>query len=269
MASALVKLSRTSVILGEKLALDEVSWEVRKGQSWVIIGPNGSGKTTLLSVINGYNWPSQGEVTVLGQQFGNVDLRELRKKIGIVSSFMNQWFESNEKVLDVVVSGKYGSTKLWKAPLRGDFKRARALLRTLGCAHCARRSLKEVSQGERQKIVISRALMARPRLLTLDEPCEGLDLRARESFLEGLAAVAQQKTPTIIDVTHRTDEIPRGFTHALLLKEGKVVAAGKIEEVITGKNLSRCFDVSVRVKKFGGRFYTLVDELDPRRRPKE
>ena len=146
---------------------------------------------------------------------------------------------------------------------------AKALLRTLGCAHCARRSLKEVSQGERQRIVISRALMARPRLLTLDEPCEGLDLRARESFLEGLAAVAQQKTPTVIDVTHRTDEIPRGFTHALLLKEGKVVAAGKTEEVITGKNLSRCFDVSVRVKRFGGRFYTLVDELDHKRTPKE
>ncbi len=260
MASALVKLSGVSVILGENLALDEVNWEVRKGQSWVIIGPNGSGKTTLLSVINGYNWPYQGEVTVLGQQFGNVDLREVRKKIGIVSSFMNQWFESNEKVLDVVVSGKYGSTKLWRPPVRGDFERARALLRTLGCAHFAGRSLKEVSQGERQKIVITRALMARPRLLTLDEPCEGLDLRARESFLEGLAALAQKRTPTIIDVTHRTDEIPRGFTHALLLKEGKVIAAGNIAEVITKQNLSRCFDVSVRVERFGGRFYTIVDK---------
>ena len=252
-----------SVILGEKLALDEISWEVRRGQSWVVIGPNGSGKTTLLSVINGYNWPYQGEVSVLGQQFGNVDLRELRKKIGIVSSFMNQWFESNEKVLDVVVSGKHGSTKLWRAPVKGDFERARALLRRLGCAHCAGRSLKEVSQGERQKIVITRALMARPKLLTLDEPCEGLDLSARESFLAGLATIAQQKSPTIIDVTHRTDEIPFGFTHALLLKDGKVVAAGNIEAVITGQNLSNCFDVSVRVKMIGGRFYTVVDRAGP------
>jgi iron complex transport system ATP-binding protein len=249
-----------SVILGEKLALDGINWEVRQGQNWVIIGPNGSGKTTLLSVINGYNWPSNGEVSVLGKRFGSVDLRELRKKIGMVSSFMNQWFESNEKVLDVVVSGKYASTRLWRTTLKSDFQRARALLRVLGCSHCIGRSLKEVSQGERQKIVIARALMARPRLLTLDEPCEGLDLRARESFLAGLAAIVKQKTPTIIDVTHRTDEIPRGFTHALLLKDGKTVVAGNIEDVITGKNLSRCFDVSVRVKNFGGRFYTMVDK---------
>lgn len=260
MASPLLKLSRVSVILGEKLALDEINWEVCKGESWVIIGPNGSGKTTLISVINGYNWPSRGEVSVLGQQFGKADLRELRKKIGMVSSFMNQWFESNEKVLDVVVSGKYASTKLWTAPVNDDFERARVLLKTLGCGHCARRTLKEVSQGERQKIVIARALMARPRLLTLDEPCEGLDLSARESFLVGLAAIAQKKTPTIIDVTHRTDEIPRGFTHALLMKEGKALAAGRIAEVITGRNLSRCFGVSVRVERFGGRFYTIVDK---------
>jgi iron complex transport system ATP-binding protein len=248
-----------SVILDEKLVLDGINWEVRRGENWVIIGPNGSGKTTLLSVINGYKWPYKGDVSVMGKGFGSVDLRELRRKIGMVSSFMNQWFDSSEKVLDVVVSGKYASTKLWRTAVKADFEMARTLLKTLGCSQTAGRSLKEVSQGERQKIMIARALMARPKLLTLDEPCEGLDLKARESFLSGLAAVVKQKTPTIIDVTHRIDEIPHGFTHALLMKEGKALAVGNIEDVITRKNLSRCFDVSVRVKRFGGRFYTIVD----------
>lgn len=240
-------------------ALQDLDWQVRSGESWAVVGPNGAGKTSLMSMLNGYKWPTEGTVRVLGQKFGECDLRELRTRIGMVSSFMENWIRGDEPVLELVVSGKYGATRLFRKIGTSEKKRAASLLRVLGCEDKIERRSKELSQGERQRVMIARTLMADAKLLILDEPCEGLDLGAREKFLGGLARLAESRLTTMIYVTHRTDEIPPSFTHAMLLKGGKALAAGEIEETLTSENMSACFDLRVRLEKLGGRYYTLVD----------
>ena len=255
---SIIKLFRITLVLDGRVVLRDISWEIMRGESWVIIGPNGAGKTSLLSIINGYRWPSRGSVRVLGQEFGSTDLRELRKRVGMVSSYLGDWLPIDEKVLNVVISGKYGALRLWKDVDGKEREFAESSLRLLGCLPHKNKRIRDLSQGERQKVMIARAMMGRPQLLTLDEPCEGLDLKARESFLVSLSNLAESKVVTVVDVTHRTDEIPVRFTHALLLRAGKMVASGSIREVLTNENLKRCFDVDVEVKRLGGRFYTLV-----------
>jgi len=241
-----------------KTALRGIDWVVRSGESWAVIGPNGAGKTSLMSIIDGYAWPSEGEVEILGNRFGETDLRDLRTRIGMVSAYLEGWIPGDEKVIDLVMSGKHGSTRIWRKATPGEAKRAASLLESLGCGAQVGKMVKELSQGERQKVMIARALMANAALLLLDEPCEGLDLGAREQFLDGLTRLAKQGRTAMVYVTHRTDEIPSGFTHALLLKSGKVLASGPIEDTLTGKNLSSCYDVDVRLQKVGGRYYTIV-----------
>src|SRR5579864_9142907 len=163
------------------------------GEKWAIVGPNGSGKTTLLKIVNGYLRPSMGEVSVLGGKFGETSLPEIRKRSGFVSSYLDNLLESDDNTLDVVVSGMYGATRLWGVPPKEDVKRAQEILRELGCARFEDRRLRELSQGERQKILIGRALMPDPGLLTFDEPCASLDLGARESFLKGIEAIAKDR----------------------------------------------------------------------------
>lgn len=255
---SLLKLSNVSLMLDERVVVRNLTWEVRRGENWAMIGPNGAGKTSLLSIINGYRWPTEGKISVLGREFGRTDLRELRSKIGIVSVYLSSWVSTNEKVLDVVVSGKYGSVRLWSENNSKETEEAEFLLKLVNCLRFKDRRMGELSQGERQKVMIARALMPKPRLLTLDEPCEGLDLRARETFLESLSSLMTQGFVSVVDVTHRTDEIPRGITHAILLADGGKIAAGPIEEVLTAKNLSRCFGVKIAVKKWGGRYYAVV-----------
>ncbi len=239
-------------------ALRGIDWTVRKGESWAVIGPNGAGKTSLLSIINGYVWPTRGEAEVLGERFGETDLRELRTRLGMVSAYLGGWIPGDERVVDLVVSGRYGSTRVWRRPPGTYARRAAALLEDLDCGGLAGKTVRELSQGERQKVMIARALMANASLLLLDEPCEGLDLGAREQFLEGLSRLARRRTTAMVYVTHRTEEIPSGFSHALLLKAGRVVASGKIGETLTGKNLSACFGVRVRLETVNGRHYTIV-----------
>jgi iron complex transport system ATP-binding protein len=241
-----------------KKALQGLDWKVGRGESWAVVGPNGSGKTTLMSMINGYRWPTKGTVEVLGSRFGETDLRELRTRIGMTSSFLEGWVPGNERVLDLVVSGKYGATRLWRRITPAEKERAISLLKVLGCEDQAGKRCKELSQGERQRVMIARTLMADAELLILDEPCEGLDLGAREKFLGGLSRLAKAKLVTMVYVTHRTDEIPQGFTHALLLKEGRALAAGRIATALTAGKLSDCFGLPVILEKLGGRYYTLV-----------
>ncbi len=255
---SIFRLSDVSLILDERYVVKDLTWEIKRGENWAMIGPNGAGKTSLLSIINGYRWPTSGKVTVLGREFGRTDLRELRTQIGMVSSYLGDWISRNERAIDLVLSGKYGSVRLWKEQGSRELEYAKSLMKLTNCIQFEDKRVGELSQGERQKVLISRALMARPKLLTLDEPCEGLDLRARESFLDSISNLIAKGMLSIVDVTHRTDEIPRGFTHALILDDGKKVAAGPIEEVITAANLSRCFGVEVTVKKWGGRYYTVV-----------
>jgi len=256
-----VEFSHVSVDIQGNRALSDVSFTIKAGEKWAIVGPNGSGKTTLLKIVNGYLRPSAGEVSVLGGKVGETSLPEIRKRSGFVSSYLDNLLESDDNTLDVVVSGMYGATRLWGVPPKEDVKRARDILRELGCARFEDRRLRELSQGERQKILIGRALMPDPGLLTFDEPCASLDLGARESFLRGIEAIAKdQKRAALamIYVTHSIDEIPDCFTNAILMKKGKPMAVGKIRRIITGKNLSDCFDVKVEVRRWRGRLYPVV-----------
>lgn len=254
-----IDVRRATIEYDGKKALQGLDWQVRAGESWAVVGPNGAGKTSLMSMLNGYRWPTEGSVRVLGEKFGECDLRELRTHIGMVSSFMESWVRGDEPVLELVVSGKYGATRVFGKVSASERRRAESLLRVLGCEDMIDRRSKELSQGERQRVMIARTLMADAKLLILDEPCEGLDLGARENFLGGLARLAQSKLTTMVYVTHRTDEIPSSFTHAMILKEGKVLAAGQIEKTLTSGNMSTCFDLRVRLEMLGGRYYTIVE----------
>ena len=245
-------------MIENKFVLRRLSWEVRKGQNWALIGPNGAGKTSILSIINGYRWPTRGRVSVLGREFGSTDLRQLRTEVGVVSAYLDDWIPSEESVLDVLVSGKHGSIKSWRGAEAPEIARAKSLLKLMNCLRVKDKRTRELSQGERQRVLIGRALMGRPKLLTLDEPCEGLDIKTRDSFLTSLSRLARSGETTIVEVTHRTDDIPAGFTHALLLRDGVAIASGPIESVVTSKNLSLCFDARISLKKWGGRYYSVA-----------
>ena len=256
MTSAVVSFSDVSLLLDGRRVLSGIDWEVMPGQNWVVIGPNGAGKTSLLSIIDGYRWPSNGEVSVLGRRFGEADLRELRTETGLVSSYLDWMVGADEKVIDLVMSGKFGSIRVWRRTGRRDVARAESLLDAVGCLEHRGKRLAELSQGERQKVAIARAMMANPRLLILDEPCEGLDIASRESFLDGLTPLLSKRGgPTFIEVTHRTEDIPPGFTHALLLRKGRVVASGEISATLTSANLTRCLGTEIELKSWGGRYY--------------
>lgn len=254
-----VSLSDVSLVLNGKRVLSHVDWEVKPGENWVVIGPNGAGKTSLLSIINGYRWPSSGSASVLGREFGEADLRELRTETGLVSSYLDWMVGGDERVIDLVVSGRFGSIKVWRRVKAAEVEEATSLLRAVGCLEHRDKTVSELSQGERQKVSIARAMMARPKLLVLDEPCEGLDIASRESFLESLAPLLSRKGgPSFIEVTHRTEDVPPGFTHALLLRAGRVVASGEIGETLTSGKLSRCLGTDVELKRWGGRYYMIA-----------
>jgi iron complex transport system ATP-binding protein len=261
-----ISFSDVSLVVDGKEVLSHVNWKVLPGQNWVVVGPNGAGKTSLLSIINGYRWPSSGDVSVLGRKFGESDTREVRTRIGLLSSYLDWIVEKDEEVIEFVVSGKFGSTRMWSRPTSADLAEAALLLETLGCSEHRGKLISQVSQGERQKVAIARAMMGRPKLMVLDEPCEGLDVGSRESFLQGLESLmAAADPPTFIEVTHRTEDVPRGFTHALLLRGGRVVAEGRVEDVMTSANLTGCLGVRVDLKRWGSRRYMVPRPRKPGR----
>lgn len=239
---------------GSEAILREVSWTVRRGEHWALLGLNGSGKTTLLNIVSGYLWPSKGRVTVLGRPYGTVDLRMLRKRIGWVSSAFQERLDPGESALRVVISGLHASIGLYETPLPDQVGRALELMESLGCGHVARRPYATCSHGEKQKLLIARALMADPELLILDEPCTGLDFVSRESLLRTVAELARREDgPTLVYVTHHPEEIVPEFTHTLLLRNGEVAAAGATDKVLTTDVLSAAFGVPVRVTREAGR----------------
>ena len=254
-----VELDGISVTLHGNRILQHVDWSVRDGQHWVLIGPNGSGKTTLLRLINGYLWPSSGTTTILGKRFGEYDLRELRMQIGFASSFMSEETPPEQDAIETVLSGRFASIGLYNRPSTREIKRARSLLKKVGCLRFANKPYRTLSQGEKQRVVIARALMSSPKLLVMDESCDGLDLDARESLLHFLNSLGRMKTsPTLIFATHRVEEITPIFTHVLLIRKGRVVAAGPKERVLTSKNLSKGFMRDVKVIARKGRYNTIV-----------
>ncbi len=235
--------------------LRDVSWRVRPGQHWVILGSNGSGKTSLLSALTGYLMPTEGTIELLGQRYGESDWRELRLRIGIVSSSIRQMMADSEPALESVASGRYAMIDFWGSPNRRDRKRALELLELVECPRIANRPWAVLSQGERQRVLIARALMADPRLLVLDEPCAGLDPVARETFLRFVRRLARGKdAPTLVLVTHHVEEIVPCFTHALLLRDGAVVASGPMRTTVTSETLGKTFGHRVRLARRRGRY---------------
>ena len=235
--------------------LDRLSWEVARGEHWVILGANGSGKTSLLSALTGYLTPTEGDITVLGETFGASDWRELRKFIGLVSSTVRQMVPDEENALTTVVSGKDAMIGHWGRIKSDERTAARKLLRQVEAEYLADRPWLVLSQGERQRVLIARALMARPRLLILDEPCAGLDPVARELFLAFLQRLGSLRAaPALVLVTHHVEEIMPVFGHALLLREGRIVAAGKRSRVLTSALLSQTFDARLRLIRRGKRY---------------
>jgi iron complex transport system ATP-binding protein len=245
---------------GDTRILDRVTWTVHPGEHWVILGSNGSGKTSLLSALTGYLSPTDGEISVLGERFGASDWRELRTSIGIVSSSVRQLMHEEEPALTTIVSGKYAMIDYWGSVKKKDRLEALQILQQIEGAHLADRPWLVLSQGERQRVLIGRALMAKPKLLILDEPCAGLDPVAREHFLDFLQRLgAQRDAPALLLVTHHVEEIVPVFSHALLLREGRVLVAAKKERALTSANLTNVFGARCRLAKRAMRYALRID----------
>jgi iron complex transport system ATP-binding protein len=253
----ILAVSGLSVRRGDALILDKISWTVAPGEHWVILGANGSGKTSLLSALTGYLTPSAGRIELLSKTYGATDWRELRRRVGLVSSAVRQRIPDGEPALETVVSGKLAMIHFWGEMTARDRRRGLQVLRQIECRALADRPWLFLSQGERQRLLIGRALMASPPLLILDEPCAGLDPAAREHFLQFLQRLGGGKNPpTLVLVTHHVEEIMPVFSHVLILRGGRVLACGPIESVLTSAALSRAFLAPIRLQHRRGR-YTL------------
>jgi len=239
--------------------LSHVNWQVEKGEHWTIVGMNGSGKTTLLNMINGYIWPTTGNIHVLRQTFGKTDIRKLRKSIGWVSSSLQEKITGIEIAENVIVSGKYASIGLYERPTDADFERAVELMQQFELEHLKGRTYQTCSQGEKQKLLIARGLMNAPELLILDEPTSGLDFLAREELLAFIEELARQKdAPTIIFVTHHTEEILPVFGHTLLIQQGKIFKQGKTRDVLTENVLSDFLQLPIKVEWMRNRAWMMM-----------
>jgi iron complex transport system ATP-binding protein len=255
----IIDIKNVSWDRNEQKILQNINWTVQNGEHWCLLGLNGSGKTTLLNMINGYIWPTEGSMSVLDKKFGEFDLRELRKNIGWVSTSLQQKLYGSETALKIVLSGKFATIGLYDETNVEDVSHAENLMESLGCTALINRTYDTLSQGERQRVLIARALMASPKLLILDEPCTGLDVFAREQLLQMIAAVAAEKdAPTIIYVTHHVEEILPCFTKTLLIKEGKVFAARETSDVLTSATMSDFFAVPVHIQRRDGRNWLSV-----------
>lgn len=254
-AQPMLAISGLRIQRGDTVILDNISWRVERGQHWVILGANGSGKTSLLSALTGYLMPTAGELSVLSESYGQSDWRELRKHIGLVSSSVRQMMHDEELALETVISGKYAMIDFWGKSTARDRAEARRILEQVEATYLDDRPWLVLSQGERQRVLIGRALMAKPRLLILDEPAAGLDPAAREHFLQFLQRIGKRKdAPTLVLVTHHVEEIMPVFSHVLILKKGKVLAAGTKAKTLNSKLLSDAFGERGRLKKEKARY---------------
>jgi iron complex transport system ATP-binding protein len=255
----ILKISNLRIERGGTVILDNVNWRANSSEHWVMLGANGSGKTSLLSALTGYLMPTAGEISLLGETYGQSDWRELRKKIGLVSSSVRQMMADEEPALETVASGKYDMIDFWGRMTRSEKAQATKLLCQVECEYLAERPWGVLSQGERQRVLVARALMAKPRVLILDEPCAGLDPAAREHFLQFLQRLGVQKnSPTLVLVTHHVEEIMPVFSRVLILKNGHVQAVGEKPNVLNSKNLSVAFGARMRLLKTGNRYILTV-----------
>ncbi len=260
--TVLISIRNLTVRRGTAEILRNLDWEVRADEHWAILGANGSGKTTLLSCITGYVTPSSGVIQVLGKQYGKSDWRELRKEVGLVSSSIRHFIEDRQTALEVVASGREAELNLWHPPKGMLRTQALAALEQVECADLADRPWAYLSQGERQRALIGRALTANYRILILDEPCSGLDPVARERFLVFLHRLAASgQVPGLLFVTHHVEEILPCFRSAIVLRDGEIVTRGPISRVVTTAVLSKAFGVPMTVRHRNGRFGVMVGEI--------
>ena len=254
--TAVVDLAGVSIVRGGATLLREVDWTVDESDRWVVIGPNGAGKTTLLQVLAAQIHPTTGVAGLLGEVLGTVDVFELRPRIGLTSAALAERIPRGERVHDVVVSASYAVVGRWHEDYDTlDHARADELLAQLRIERLADRTFGTLSEGERKRVQIARALMTDPELLLLDEPAAGLDLTGRESLVATLSDLALDPyAPASVLVTHHVEEIPVGITHALLLKEGEVVAAGRLADTLTAENLTATFDLPLALSETEGRW---------------
>ena len=254
--SSVLDLVDVTVERGGKTLLDSVDWTVQDGERWVILGPNGAGKSTLLSIAAARLHPTTGMVDILDEILGAVDVFELRPRIGVSSAPLAGQIPHAESVADVVLTAAYGVTGRWREEYdAADVARAEELLDAWGLAPLRERRYGTLSEGERKRVLIARALMTDPELLLLDEPAAGLDVGGREKLVQRLDELARDEAaPAMVMVTHHLEEVPDGFTHALLLREGRIVAAGPVGQVMTQKNLSETFDMALKLVRVGHRY---------------
>jgi iron complex transport system ATP-binding protein len=254
--SDVLELAAVSVVRGSATLLHDVTWDVAEGERWVVLGPNGAGKTTLLQLAAGRMHPTTGLVGILGEILGAVDVFELRPRIGLASAALAERLPGRESVHDIVVTASYGVVGRWRESYDAlDHERADRLLGAMGLSGFERRTYGTLSEGERKRAQIARALMTDPELMLLDEPAAGLDLAGREDLVLRLAALARDPlAPAMVLVTHHVEEIPPGFTHVLLLRDGAIVAAGPIGTALTAESLGETFGLPLVLERHNGRW---------------
>jgi len=254
--TSVLHLDDVSLHRGSHQILSHVSWTVEEGQHWVLLGSNGAGKTTIARIASARLFPSSGTVDILSERLGRVDVSELHPRIGLLSSALAADVQNGEKVLGVVLSASYGRIGRWREEYDDfDLERAHALLGALGAAHLVDRLWGTLSSGERKRVELARALMPDPEMLFLDEPASGLDLAGRDTLLAALTEIiSSPDSPSMVLVTHHLEEIPEGFTHALTLREGKVVGSGPLEQVLTADTISTTFGMPLEVTYDRGRY---------------
>ena len=249
-------LDAVTVVRDGSRLIDRISWSVDEGQRWVILGPNGAGKTTLLQIASARMHPTSGTADVLGERLGAVDVFELRPRIGLSSAAFAERVPPGERVADVVLTAAYAVAGRWRETYDDlDERRSADLLKVFGVAHLAERTYGTLSEGERKRVQLARSLMTDPELVLLDEPAAGLDLGGRETLVRDLAELASDpQSPVLVLVTHHVEEIPPGFTHALLMRGGRTVAAGPLDGILTDDLLSETFEVPLTVERNGNRW---------------
>ncbi len=253
----LIDFARVTLRRGGQVLVGPVSWSVELDERWVVIGPNGAGKTSLLRIAAAQEHPSSGTAYVLGERLGRTDMAELRSRVGLSSSALSQRVPDGEVVRDLVVSAGYAVMGRWREKYEDvDYNQAIDMLESVGAEHLAERTYGTLSEGERKRVLIARSMMTDPELLLLDEPAAGLDLGGREDLVARLEDLAlDADSPALVLVTHHVEEIPRGFSHCLILSEGKVVDSGLLPDVLTAENLSRAFGQSIVLENVDGRYF--------------
>lgn len=248
MTNPIIDLHNVSYIRQGKTLLTKVNWTVKPKEHWAILGLNGAGKSLLLKLITAEIWPSKGKVTILGEKFGKANIPDLKKKIGIVSSYLNDRIYQSEPSEKIVISGKFASIGIYQKITEDDMENAKKLMQFLHCDHLIAKPYRTLSQGERQIILIARALMSQPKILILDEPANALDLFARERLLSQISRISQlEDSPTLLYVTHHTEEIIPEFNKMLLIRDGEIIEQGNRSEIINEEVLGHFYQNQVEI----------------------